>query len=167
MQLEAFRLGWPFRWWHNLKLDKHLLHGRSHNTRCVRGMKPQLPQVRYFQPTNSNNYAAINREYNKVIVIVCELISKREKSSEAKIIIVIGQKPMFSAVLGKVDALNGSSDGHSRHAGVLKNLLAAKLRKVLEKRENMRKFSGCGSGGGICLQIQCRGHANRLKRQPW
>lgn len=56
---------------------------------------------------------------------------------------------MFSAVLRKVDALSRNFDGHSRHSGFLKNSFAVKLRKVSEKRENMRKFSGCGSGGGI------------------
>lgn len=113
--------------------------------------KPQLTRVRsmvlycYFQSLavanqapNFNNYAAINREYNKLIVIVCELISgeeakkKREKSSQAKIIIVIGRKPMFSAVLRKVDALSWNFDGHSRHSGFLKirsQLNCAKYRK--------------------------------------
>lgn len=51
---------------------------------------------------------------------------------------------MFSAVLRKVDAFSQNFDEHSRHLGFLNNSLAVKLRKVSEKRENTRKFSGCG-----------------------
>lgn len=71
---------------------------------------------------------------------------------------------MFSAVLRKLDAFRRNFDGHSRHSGFLKNSSAAKLRKVLEKRENTRKFSGCGSGGGFRAQIRCRRDANCLKQ---
>lgn len=105
--------------------------------------KPQLTRVRsmplycYFQSQavanqapNFNNYAAINREYNKLIVIVCEL---REKSSEAKIIIVIGRKPMFSAVLRKVDAFSRNFDGHSRHSGFLKNSVRSQIAQSIGK----------------------------------